>query len=101
MAEIDKPEDGPEPVFSDWEDTLCEGVEGPKEVCEPVLLWIRIDENMVCALLLEADGAIDTVVIGRNGELLGLTLAIDPIKGILFWAKLEMPGEEVAAGATV
>ena len=39
---------------------------------------------MDCALLLEADSIIDTVVIGHNGELLELTLAIDSTKGILF-----------------
>ncbi len=80
VAEIAKPGETRELVFCDLKDTLCERVEAPEKVFGPVLLLIRVDEDMIRELLPEAEREIDAALIGFDAEPTGLTLAVDPMR---------------------
>ena len=55
VAEIARPDETRELVFHDLKDTLCERDEATERVFGPVLLLIRVDEDMIRELLPEAD----------------------------------------------
>ncbi len=80
VAEISKPDETRELVFCDLKDTLCERVEAPEKVFEPVLLLIRVDEDRIRELLYEADREIDAALIDFDAELTGLILVDDSMR---------------------
>ena len=61
---------------------------------KPVLLLMRVGEDIARELLLEADRGIDAVLSDCDAELPGLTLAIDPADETLVPAVPVMPKEE-------
>lgn len=80
VTEIARPDETRELVFHDLKDTLCERVEATERVFEPVLLLIRVDEDMIRELLPEADRENDAALIDFDAWLTGLTLAVDPMR---------------------